>query len=145
MSIDASAVARVLGVETVFEDRRGGGILFLPQRIAVFAQGATDATFSLAKFQGTSSKQVGDRVGYGTPMHHIARQLFPSNNDGVGSIPVTFYPLDDASGAAAAAGAITPTGTQTAKAAYRVRVANILSEQFVISASETITNICRLM
>ncbi|MFW6031050.1 MAG: phage tail protein [Myxococcota bacterium] len=136
MAVDQSAVARVLGIETQFQDLRGGSILYLPQRIAVLAQGASESTYSTDKFQITSAAQAGDRYGWGSPIHLIARQLFPSNGDGVGTLPVTVYPLEDDGSGVAASGDITPTGTASANASYRVFVNNIPSEPFVIEEGD---------
>jgi phage tail sheath gpL-like len=107
MGVDVSAVARVLGITTQFKDLRGGSVVFLPQRIALIGQGATASTYSLTKFQITSAAQAGARYGYGSPIHLAARELFPSNGDGVGTIPVTVYPLDDDGSGVAATGDIT--------------------------------------
>jgi phage tail sheath gpL-like len=142
MAIDASAVARVVGIETQFRDLREGGVLFLPQRIAVIAQGASASVYSTDKFQATSALEVGQKLGFGSPAHLIARMLWPTNGDGVGTIPVTFYPLvDDASGVAAA-GDITPSGSATATAVYRVVVNNIRSAQFSVTADDTVATLC---
>jgi len=147
MTIDASAVARVVGIDTVFKDLRAGGVLFLPQRLAIFAQGASASAYSTDKFQITSQSQAGSKYGYGSPIHLIARELFPDNGDGVGTIPVTVYPLEDDydGGAVAASGSITPAGSQTKAAEYRVRVAGYLSESFVIPVGATVAAICTLM
>ncbi|MEC7520168.1 MAG: hypothetical protein VYE22_09905 [Myxococcota bacterium] len=142
MGVDASAVARVLGIETSFEDRRAGGVLFLPQRLVVIAQGASDAVYSSAKRQVTGAQEGGSVYGYGSPIHLSLRELFPLNNDGVGTIPVTVIPLSDHASGVAAAGDITPTGSQTRQAAYRVKVNNILSEAFVIPVGASVTAIC---
>lgn len=142
MSIDASAVARVLGIDTVFKDLRGGNILYLPQRIAVIAQGSSAVSYATTKFQATSSGQVAARAGYGCPAHLAARELFPDNGDGVGTIPVTFYLLaDDGSGVASIA-TITPSGSQTADGTYQVRIGGVYSKQFVITAGMTVANRC---
>lgn len=143
MGIDVSAVARGTGVEAIYKDLRAGGILFLPQRIAVIAQGSTSATFATTKFQATSAGQVGAALGYGSPAHLVARQLFPANGDGVGTIPVTFYPLDDHGSGSAATGDITPSGTQTEAGSYRVMVNNIMSELFTVAAAATVTQKCK--
>lgn len=142
MGVDASAVARVLGIETSFQDRRAGGVLFLPQRIVVLAQGASDAVYSSAKRQVTSAQEGGMVYGPGSPIHLSLRELFPLNGDGVGTIPVTVLPLSDHASGVAAAGAITPTGSQSRQAAYRVKVNNILSEIFVIPVGATVTAVC---
>ena len=145
MTVDASAVARVVGIEAVYKNLRGGSVLFLPQRIGVFAQGRSDVVYSLDKFQATSSKQVGDKVGYGSPMHLIARELFPDNGDGVGTVPVTFYPLDDEYDDVQAEGRVTPSGSQTKAAAYRVKVAGYLSEAFTIPIGASVAAVCDLI
>lgn len=140
--VDASAVARVVGITTEFKDLRAGGVLFLPQRIAVFAQGSSSATYSTDKFQITSAFQAGSRYGFGSPIHLICRELFPLNGDGVGTIPVTVYPMEDAYDAVAATGTITPTGTQTAQKSYRVKVNEILSEEFVLAVDDDVETAC---
>ena len=145
MTIDASAVARVLGIDTVFKDLREGGVLFLPQRIVVIAQGASDAVYATTKYQVTGAPQGGLRYGWGSPIHLILRQLFPANGDGVGTLPVTIYPLDDDAAGVAAAGDITPSGSQTKAASYRVLVNNIASEPFVIPVGASVTTICALI
>lgn len=136
-AVDASAVARVVGIKTTFKDLRGGGILFLPQRIALVGQGNTAAVYSTDKFQITSASQAGNRYGFGSPIHLAAQQLMPVNGDGVGTLPVTVYPLDDAATGVAASGNITPTASQTEAGAYFVRINNIDSEQFVVTTSDT--------
>lgn len=145
MSIDVSAVARVTGIEVLYRDLRAGSILYLPQRIAVIAQGATAGVYNTDKFTATSAAEVGKRFGYGSPAHLVAKQLLPANGDGVGTIPVTFYPLVDAASGVAAVGTITPTGTQTEAASYRVSVNNVLSEPFVIPAGANVAAVTPLM
>lgn len=140
-AVDASAVARVVGIKTTFKDLRAGGILFLPQRIAVIGQGASASTYSTTKAQLTSAFAVGSAYGFGSPLHLAAKQLMPANGDGVGTLPVTFYPLQDDGSGVAAAGDITPSGAQTEAAAYLVRVNNIDSEQFVISPGDTVADV----
>lgn len=141
-AVDASAVARVVGIKTTFKDLRAGGILFLPQRIAVIGQGATASTFSTTKAQLTSAFAVGSAYGFGSPLHLAAKQLLPENGDGVGTIPVTFYPLQDDGSGVAAAGDITPSGAATGSAAFRVKVNNIASEQFVVADGDVVADIC---
>lgn len=132
MSVDASAVARVLGIQTDFKDLRGGSVLFLPQRIAVLAQGSSNVTYSTTKWEATSAGAAGARFGFGSPIHLALRELRPANGDGVGTVPVTVYPLIDNVSSAAASGKIVPSGTQTLAAAYRIRISGNQSEQFVV-------------
>lgn len=144
-AVDASAVARVVGIKTIFKDLRGGGILFLPQRIAVVGQGSSASTFDTTKRQVTSATEAATLYGFGSPIHLAVRQLLPLNGDGVGTIPVTIYPLEDDGSGVASAGDITPGGAQTEAAAYRVSVNNILSEEFVISVGDTVAAIVTAM
>lgn len=137
-AVDASAVARVVGIKTIFKDLRGGGVLFLPQRIAVVGQGATSATYDTTKRQVTSATEAAQLYGFGSPIHLAVRQLLPVNGDGVGTIPVTVYPLEDDASGVASTGDITPSGAATEAATYRVRVNNIDSEEFVISVGDTV-------
>lgn len=145
MGIDQSAVASVLGIDTHFQDMRGGAVLNLPQRIAVIAQGGSSSVFSATKFQATSAGMVGAALGFGSPAHLIARQLLPVNGDGVGTIPVTIYPLADHASGVAATGTITPSGTQATAGSYRLSVNNILSDAFTLPAAVSVTDAIRLM
>lgn len=140
-AVDASAVARVVGIKTIFKDLRGGGVLFLPQRIAVVGQGNSNAVYDTTKRQVTSATEAATLYGFGSPIHLAVRQLLPTNGDGVGTIPVTIYPLEDDGSGVAASGDITPSGSQTEAAAYLVRVNNIDSEQFVISPGDTVADV----
>jgi len=140
-AVDASAVARVLGIKTAFKDLRGGGVLFLPQRIALVGQGNTASVYALTKFQITSASQAGNRYGFGSPIHLAARQLLPVNGDGVGTIPVTVYPLEDDGSGVAASGTITPVDDATQAGAYIIRISETDSEQFVIAVGDTVADI----
>lgn len=140
-AVDASAVARVVGIKTIFKDLRGGGILFLPQRLAVVGQGSSASTYDTTKRQVTSATEAATLYGFGSPIHLAVLQLLPVNGDGVGTIPVTVYPLVDDGSGVASAGDITPSGAATEAAAYRVRVNNIDSEEFVISVDDSAADI----
>lgn len=139
-AVDASAVARVVGIATIFKDLRQGGILLLPQRIAVVGQGATASTFATTKAQVTSAFVVGQTYGFGSPLHLAVQKLLPSNGDGVGTIPVTVYPLDDDGSGVASAGDITPSGTPTKAGSYKVKINNIESESFVIAVGDVVAD-----
>lgn len=145
MSVDASAVARVLGITTTFEDLREGAALNLPQRIALLAQGASAAVYSSEKRQVTSAFEGGSIYGFGSPIHLALLEFFPANGDGVGTIPVTVYPLSDDASGVPAAGSITPSGSQTTQAAYVVAVNEIESATFVIPVGASVTAVCKLI
>lgn len=135
MSVSLSAISRVTGVDVAFRNFNVGRALFLPQRLAVVAQGRDSVAYSLDKYLGLSAGAVGARFGYGSPLHLIARQLFPENGDGIGGIPVTFYPLESNSSAVAAAGSIEATGTEGSEAiSGTVKIGGVESDPFVIPA-----------
>jgi phage tail sheath gpL-like len=129
------AKASGVALEQIFRNLQGG-VELLPIRLAVMAQGATAGSFSLDKAQMLSGLQAGQTYGFGSPMHLAIDKLLPANSDGVGAIPVTAYPLDD--GTTAAAGDITVGGTtQTEQKTYIVKVNEISSEPIVIPATST--------
>lgn len=143
MGVEASAVARVVGIETTFQDLRGGAVQYLPQHIAIVGQGATaSAGYALEPYRITSAAQAAARYGFGSPIHLAALQLLPPTGGGVGSIPVTVYPLEDDEAGVAAAGTITPSATATVQATYRVRVSGILSAPFTVAVGDTVAVIC---
>lgn len=142
MGIDASAVSRVVGIETQFKDLRAGSTQFLPQHIAIIAQGNTDADYPLAPWDATGAQAGGARYGYGSPIHHALRELFPVNGSGVAPIRVTVLPLVDDGAGVAAAGTITPSGAAAAIATYWVRIASILSAPFTTAVGDNVATLC---
>lgn len=140
-AFSASRVARGVAIQTIFQDLRQGKFSLLPQRIALFGQGATSATYETTKRQILSAGEAGSLYGFGSPIHLAAKQLLPVNGDGVGSIPVTVYPLEDDASGVAATGSITPSGSPTSAASYIVRINNIDSEDFVISVGDSVADI----
>ena len=146
-AVDLSAVARVVGIKTEYKNLSPGNIFYLPQRVVVMGQGSTasNPSYSTDKVQVTSSAQAGETFGFGSPIHLAVRQLLPVNGDGVGTIPVTVYPLKDDGSGVASTGDITPTGAQTINAQYSVKVGNIESEQFVIAVGDTIADVTAKM
>ena len=140
-AVDASAVARVVGIETVFRDLRAGRVLFLPQRVAVVGQGNSANTYAATKRQVNSALEAGEVYGFGSPLHLAVLQLLPINGDGVGTIPITIYPLSDATGAAAARGTVTYTGTATGAGTFRVLVNGIRSSAIPVAVGSTPTNV----
>lgn len=141
-AIDPQAVARVLGIETKFRDLRGGGILYLPQRLAIVGQGSDAVIYPTDKLTVTDAFTVGQTYGFGSPLHLAVQQLLPVNGDGVGTVPVTVYPLEADVSGVAASGDITPSGTATRSAEYQVDVNGIRSNSFVIDDADTVATIC---
>lgn len=135
-AVDLSAVARVVGIKTVYKNLKFGSVSILPQRIAVVGQGSIGATFPTDKQQVTSATQAGNIFGHGSPVHLAVKQLLPTNGDGVGTIPVTVYPLAAGEDAKPSVGSIAITGSQLESAVYRVVANGIQSEPFVAGTGE---------
>lgn len=144
-AVPNSARARIVGLETIFVNLRGSNIVGLPQRIAVVGQGASASVYAVTKLQVTSAQQAGEVYGFGSPIHLAVRQLLPSNGDGVGTIPVTIYPLVDDGSGVVSTGDITPGGSPTKAGAFTVRINNIDSEPFVISVGDSVATIVTAM
>ena len=98
----------------------------LPQRIAMLGE-ANDANQSglvtNQPTQITTAQQAGSLFGYGSPIHMMARILFPYNGDGIGGIPVWVYPQSVAPGATAKIWRIQPTGVATANVTHYLKIA----------------------
>lgn len=140
VTISQSARASVLGIDVNFKNLRSGTTI-LPQRVGVIGQGNSLATYATTKFQATSAVDVGNAVGFGSPLHLAAQQLFPANGDGLGTIPATFFPLEDDGSGVAATGDITPAGAQTVQASYVVVINEIVSATFVIDVADSVATI----
>lgn len=145
MALDASLEARQIGVTTQYKDARSGAFKRLPQRLYLIASGETGVSFSTTKFVATSAADVGQRAGYRSQAYMMARQLLPKNGDGIGTVPLTVALLADAGGGSApAVGDITPSGTATVSASYRVNVSEVLSSPFVVPVGAVnVTDVCR--
>lgn len=143
-AVQQSAVARVLGIATAFRNLKGG-VTLLPQRVAVVGQGTDLAVYSTDKRQVFSAAEVGSLYGFGSPVHLACRQLLPANGDGVGTIPVTVYPLDADGAGVAAAGDITPSGAVTKQGSFKVLLNNIESESFLVNVGDTVADIITAM
>lgn len=140
-AVDASAVARVVGIQTKFINTNVGGVVFLPQRVAVIGQGATATVYPATKFQVSSAAEAGTRYGFGSPIHLACEQLLPANGDGVRSVPVTVYPLVDDGAGVAAVGEVTPVGTVTKAGTFRVSINGIDSAQFTVVIGDAVAAI----
>jgi phage tail sheath gpL-like len=97
----------------------------LPQRIALLAEAndAYQSVLSTLPQQITSAQQAAILFGDGSPIHIIARILFPNSGDGLGGVPVYVYPQARATGAAAKLMKITPVGVATANVTHYVKIA----------------------
>lgn len=139
MGVQASAVARVTGVDVQFVDLRPNSATLLPQQVALIGQGNTAAAlqYDTLPFTVTSAGQVGETYGFGSPLHLAALQLRPVNGDGLGTIPLTIYGLlDDASGVVAS-DAFVVSGTATESGSIIIRIAGISTASIPIADTDT--------
>ena len=126
--LPASAISRVTGVNVEFRNFNAGGGGFLPQRLAVFGVGNSDAEYSLQKHEAIGSADaIAKRYGYGSPLHLAARQLFPISGGGA-NFPVTFFPLRPLETATASVGAISADGIAGAAGSGTVYIGGIAAE-----------------
>ncbi|AUR91237.1 tail sheath protein [Vibrio phage 1.158.O._10N.261.45.E12] len=124
-------------LDVFYQDFNAGTAYSLPQRIAIFAQGSESSTYSTDKFEITSNQDVADKMGFGSPAHLVAKELFPANGGVLLGVGVTVYPLPNEAGGVQAAADITPAGTQTVAAQYFVRVGGVTSNAFTALKDET--------
>lgn len=134
MTFSPSLRARAVGTSATYKPPAGGGFQNLPMRCMVVAQAETGVSFSATKFSATSAQQVGSVAGWNSPAYFAARELWPLGRDGIGSIPVEFALLGNASGSSASTGGIEVSGTATGKGAYRVLLNRIACDQFIVPA-----------
>lgn len=146
MSIDATAVARVVGIDTQFKDLSAGAVQFLPQQIAVIGHGNTGVSYPLTPFKPSSALAAGQRFGHGSLIHQALRELLPLTGGGVGTIPIVVLPLAEDAGGTAAAGSIVPSGAAPASATYWARIAGILSAPVnIVSGDSVATQVAKFV
>lgn len=125
MSVSASAISRVTGVAVQYKNFNAGKAQMLPQRLAVIGVGNHDTVYTTDKYEAEgSASEIGDRYGYGSPLHIAALQLFPVAGKGA-SFPVTFYPLAEGNSAVQAEGSIGLTGTAGSAGSVIVSIGGI--------------------
>ena len=139
MGVDVSAISRVLGTDVQEANFNKGNSYYLPQRIAIVGQGNSDSQYDTKKYTVLNAEEVGQKFGYGSPLHLATEMLLPANNDGIGAIPLTIYALKDKNNAIAATGEIAITGTATETKAFKIYIGGI-SAQVVISKSDSAEN-----
>lgn len=137
MPLSQSAEARVTGIGVAYKNFNTTGGNFLRQRLAVVGQGSSAVTYSTDPYLVNSSGDVATRFGFGSPVHLASRALFPANNDGIGGIPVTIYPLVDDGAGVPADGSIDCAGTSTEQATGSVKIGGITSALFTIPSGTT--------
>jgi len=97
---------------------------FLPQSILVFGQANTNKVSGITPneiVQLSTVAEVGDKYGYGSPMHRVMRILKPNGSDGVGGIPIFFCAQGD-NALTATVKEITVTGSATASTEIEILI-----------------------
>lgn len=139
--LDSGVTTRSFGLGLTYDVNRAGTSPNKRQHIAVLAQGQTGVTFASTPVEVTNPEAVGAAFGWRSPAYHICKLLLPRNTAvGAGAgTRVTLYPLGDHASGVAAAGSITPSGTATRAATFRV-VANgrWYSDPFVVPAGSVV-------
>lgn len=137
MAVTASAVSRVTGVGVQYKNFNSGAAAMLPQRLVVIGVGNTGVTYDATKFEATgTAEEIGERYGYGSPLHLVARQLFPMTGKGA-TFPVTFIPLAETAGSTAASGEIGCTGTASAAGSGVVKIGGITADFTVANGADS--------
>lgn len=141
-AVDPSVRARGLGIKTTVRNLRNARVSQLPQRIAVVGQGAAATAYATTPISTlTQTSLVGGTFGFGSPLHLAALRLWPRDGDGVGNIPVTFYPLAEAGGSVAAAGVIAITGTAITNP-FVIVAGGVRTQSFAFTSGDTIATMC---
>ncbi|WP_300440693.1 hypothetical protein [Christiangramia sp.] len=92
----------------------------LAQIVAVLGEAntANQANLDTDPFEFTSAQEVGERYGYGSPLHQVARILRPSNSEGIAGIPTVIIPQVSDVAASATSHDWTVTGAATENATH---------------------------
>lgn len=140
MGLASSTISRVTGVDVAYKNFNTGAAAMLPQRLAIIGQGNDTSSYSLDKYECEGSAAIiGDKYGYGSPLHLAALQLFPMIGK-TATFPVTIYPVVKTDSAIAAAGKLVIKGTATAGGSGIVRIGGI-EAQFSVAKDESATNV----
>jgi phage tail sheath gpL-like len=114
---------------------------YLPQQVVILGEANTSnqAALLTTPVQITSAAQAGQKYGYGSPIHSIARILFPQSGTGIAGVPVYVMAQAEASGATATVIVLTITGTATASKTHYLSIAGRKSLDAVNYAVNIVT------
>lgn len=101
--IDLTRVSRVVGYK-LKKANFDPDTPYLPQRIVVFGEANTANQSEVTEgeaFEFINAKEVGDKFGYGSPLHQQARILRPVSGNPLGGIPTVIFPQAEAGAATA--------------------------------------------
>jgi len=101
MGVPNTSVARVVGVDSQFAIPAPAGSARLQQSVGLVAVGNDGVGYSLDPVRIFSPQQAADLYGPGSPLHSMAKVLLPPDGSGLGSVPLTAYPVDAVGGGTA--------------------------------------------
>lgn len=138
MGVPGSWVSRITGITVTPKNFNVGKAQMLPQQLVIIGQGNDDVLYSLEKYECEgSSAAVGERFGYGSPLHLAARQLFPSSG-AMATFPVYICPVKKGdTGFAAASGSVLVTGTAATANASCVLCIGGIDVQLAVTKGQT--------
>jgi phage tail sheath gpL-like len=126
-------------IRTEYQATGTAGTKYRPSRIALMGQGQGTVTYATTKRQVFTADEVGVLYGYKSPLYTAALMLLPPNGAGVGTIPVTVYPLAQPTSAGVnASGTITPTGTATKSEVYQIIIGGVKSLEIATAVADTV-------
>jgi len=119
-SVDLNRVSAIVGyeIQATLEGIKAGN---LPQRIGVLAEANSLNQSGLPNsLNFTTSKEVGEIMGYGSPAYQIARILRPISGDLLGGIPTVIYPVVEDGTPTVTTSTIAITGTASKTATHKL-------------------------
>lgn len=120
-AVSLDRVSRVVGYK-IKSENFNPDTPYLPQRIAILGEAntANQVGLTTASFEFINAKEVGDKYGYGSPLHQMARILRPLSGDLLGGISTVIYPQISDGGATASIITKSVTGTATSSTTHYV-------------------------
>jgi phage tail sheath gpL-like len=138
-AVPAGSISRTSGYQ-LNKGNFSTGTPYLPQKVVILGEAntANQSTLVNDSVQITTAAQAGQKYGYGSPIHQIARILFPVSGTGI-SVPVYVMAQDEPGGATATVIVITITGTATANKTHYINIAGRESLDFSTYAVNIVT------
>lgn len=126
-AVPANDVSRTSGYQLI-KGNFSTGSPYLPPQVVILAEAntANQGTIVTTPVQITSAAQAGQTYGYGSPIHAIARQLFPS----IGGVPVWVMAQLAAGGSSATIIVWAISGAATTNATHYINIAGRESLDF---------------
>jgi phage tail sheath gpL-like len=124
-AVDLSRISRVVGYK-VYPANFEVITPYLPQRVVILGEANTAYQENLDEtpFAFINAKQVGEKYGYGSPLHQMARILRPLSGDPIGGIPTIAIaqPEDDGATAGIYELGVTVATTVTKNATHKLYI-----------------------